>query len=326
MNCRINSSPRGNGCNRLLHKGWSLPEIAISKQLTSNVAINDGWTAWLQTVPERIHETCLAIGVVHADQIPSDWSIVLRTITHSGQVLYIKASPPGDESQAAIASLLPNAHPQLVHCIHSDIGNGIQLLADIPGNQLPGDCNAADELKAVGCLFAELHQLNIAPLMIPLSKWCNDLLNSPVSVLSEISVNIERCERLLATSPAAIWLHGDLHHGNIIEHAETGQLVAIDPKGLCGDPSFDICTFVRNHVPEHLNDEALSDFLERRIRLIGDAAGYPSERAVAWAAAGNALSLIWDLPPSGELITEHHGHLYRVLTQLNLLASRYGKV
>ena len=303
-----------------------MPEIAISKQLTSNVAVNDVWTAWLQTVPERIHETCLAIGVVQAEQIPSDWSIVLRTITHSGQVLYIKASPPGDESQAAIASLLPNAHPQLVHCIHSDIGNGIHVLAEIPGNQFSGDCNAADEMKAVGCLLAELHKLNIAPLMIPLSNWCNDLLNSPVRVLSEISVNIERCERLLATSPAAMWLHGDLHHGNIIEHAETQQLVAIDPKGIFGDPSFDICTFVRNHVPEQLNDEALSDFLERRIRLIGDAAGYPTERAFAWAAAGNALSLVWDLPPSSELRTEHDCHLYRVLTQLNLLASRYGKV
>lgn len=303
-----------------------MPAIAISKQLTSNVAVNDVLTAWLHRLPERIKETCLAIGVVHAEQIPSDWTIVLRTITHSGQVLYIKASPLGDESQAAIASLIPNAHPMLVHCIHSDIGNGIQVLADIPGNQLSWNCNSTDELKAVGYLLAELHQLKIAPLMIPLSQWCNELLNSPVRVLSEISVNIERCERLLATSPAATWLHGDLHHGNIIEHAKTQQLVAIDPKGIFGDPSFDICTFVRNHVPEQLNDEALSDFLERRIRLIGDAAGYPTERAFAWAAAGNALSLVWDLPPSGELITDHHGHLYRVLTQLNLLASRYGKV
>ena len=303
-----------------------MPEIAISKQLTSNVAVNDVRTAWLRTLPERIEETCLAIGVVQAEQIPSDWSIVLRTIKHLGQVLYIKASPPGDESHAAIASLLSNAHPQLVHCVHSDIGNGIHVLADIPGNQLSGDCNAADELKAVGCLLAELHQLKIAPLMIPLSKWCSDLLSSPVPLPSEISVNIERCERLLKTSPAAAWLHGDLHHGNIIEHAETRKLVAIDPKGIFGDPSFDICTFVRNHIPEQLNDNALSDFLERRMRLIGDAAGYPTERAFAWAAAGNALSLVWDLPVSGELITEHHCHLYRVLTQLNLLASRYGKV
>jgi streptomycin 6-kinase len=162
--------------------------------------------------------------------------------------------------------------------------------------------------------------------MIPLSKWCNDLIIPRCDVPPEIAVNIARCERLLATSAAPTWLHGDLHHGNIIEHDETGQLVAIDPKGLLGDPSFDICTFIRNHVPEQLNDEALSDLLERRIRLIGDAAGYPSERAFAWAAAGNALSLVWDLPVSGELTTEHHCHLYRVLTQLNLLASRYGNV
>jgi streptomycin 6-kinase len=191
---------------------------------------------------------------------------------------------------------------------------------------LSGDFNTTDGLKAVGCLLAELHQLHIAPSMIPLSKWCNDLIIPRCDVPSEISVNVARCERLLATSAAPTWLHGDLHHGNIIEHDETGQLVAIDPKGLFGDPSFDICTFIRNHVPDHLDDEALADLLERRIRLIGDAAGYPSERAFAWAAAGNALSLVWDLPVSGELTTEHHCHLYRVLTQLNLLASRYGNV
>jgi hypothetical protein len=309
-----------------LDKGWRLPEIVISKQLSSNVAVNDVWAAWLRKVTESVKETCLAIGAVHSEQIPSDWSIVIRAVTQSGKVHFIKASPPGDETRAAISALVPNDHPQLVHCIYSDIINGIQVLAYIPGKQLSGDFNTTDGLKAVGCLLAELHQLHIAPSMIPLSKWCNDLITPRCDVPPEIAVNIARCERLLATSAAPTWLHGDLHHGNIIEHDETGQLVAIDPKGLFGDPSFDICTFIRNHVPDHLDDEALADLLERRIRLIGDAAGYPSERAFAWAAAGNALSLVWDLPVSGELTTEHHCHLYRVLTQLNLLASRYGNV
>ena len=307
-------------------KGLILPEVTISSELASNLATNDYWRAWLRTAPARIQQTCLAIRIDHFEQISSDWSIVVKGVTQSGQMVVIKASPPGDETRSAIACLLPHVHPQLVQCIHSDIGNGIQVLAYVPGKQLPIDFDATDGLKAVGNLLTELHQLKTHPWMIPLPKWCNDLLKARNQVPSEISVNIERCERLLATSQPAGWLHGDLHHGNIIEHAETRQLVAIDPKGLVGDPSFDICTFVRNHVPEQLNGEALSDFLERRIRLIGDAAGYPTERAFAWAAAGNALSLVWDLPVSSELITEHQGHLYRVLTQLNLLADRYGNV
>jgi streptomycin 6-kinase len=241
-------------------------------------------------------------------------------------MVVIKASPPGNETRSAIASLSQNVHPQLVHCDHSDIATGIQVLTYVPGNHLPYDVDATAELEAVGYMLAELHQLTVHPLMIPLSKWCHDLLTPSSSVPHEIWVNIERCERLLATSQAAIWLHGDLHHGNIIQHSETGQLVAIDPKGLIGEPSFDICTFVRNHVPQHLEGESLSNFLERRIRTIGDAAGYPTQRTFAWAAAGNALSLVWDLPASGELITDHQCHLYRVLTQLNLLADRYGNV
>lgn len=307
-------------------KGLILPEVTISSELASNLATNDNWRAWLRTAPARIQQTCLAIRIDHFEQISSDRSIVVKGVTHSGQMVVIKASPPGDETQAAIASLLSNVHPQLVRCNYSDINNGIQVLTYVPGNHLSGDFNAMDGLKAVGCLLAELHQLAIAPLMIPLSKWCNDLLKPRNQVPSEIAINIERCERLLAASQPAGWLHGDLHHGNIIQHSQTGQLIAIDPKGLVGDPSFDICTFVRNHVPEQLNDNALSDFLERRIRLIGDAAGYPTERAFAWAAAGNALSLVWDMQISGELTTEHQCHLYRILTHLNLLASRYGNV
>ena len=303
-----------------------MPEVTITPELASNLAANDNWRAWLRTAPARIQQTCLDIRINHIEQLPSDWSIVVKGVTQSGQMVVIKASPPGDETGSAIACLLQHVHPQLVQCIHSDIGNGIQVLAYVPGKQLPTDFDATDGLKAVGYLLAELHPLQTHPWMLPLSKWCNDLLKPRNHVPSEILVNIERCEHLLATSKPARWLHGDLHHGNIIQHSETGQLVAIDPKGLVGDPSFDICTFVRNHVPQHLEGESLSNVLERRIRTIGDAAGYPTQRAFAWAAAGNALSLVWDLPVSGELITDHQRHLYRVLTQLNLLADRYGNV
>jgi len=307
-------------------KGLILPEVTISQELASNRATNENSRSWLRTAPERIQKTCLDIRIEHFEQLPSDWSIVVKGVTQSGQIVYIKASPPGNETRSAIACLLRQVHPQLVGCIHSHIGNGIQVLADVPGKQLPTDFDATDGLIAVGNLLAELHSLKTHPWMIPLPTWCNDLLKPRNHVPSEILVNIERCEHLLTTSQPAGWLHGDLHHGNIIQHSETGQLVALDPKGLVGDPSFDICTFVRNHVPQHLDNESLSNFLERRIRTIGDAAGYPTHRAFAWAAAGNALSLVWDLPASGELITDHQRHLYRVLTQLNLLADRYGNV
>jgi streptomycin 6-kinase len=121
-----------------------------------------------------------------------------------------------------------------------------------------------------------------------------------------------------------VWLHGDLHHANIISNEVTGLLTAIDPSGVYGDASFDICTFVRNHVPEDLNDEELRTFLERRIRIIAGGAAYPIDRAFAWAAAGNALSIVWDLPASGALESPHLQYLDRILTQLNALANAYG--
>jgi streptomycin 6-kinase len=188
------------------------------------------------------------------------------------------------------------------------------------------DANTEEDLAAIGSLLNVLNGLNAHTGMIPLDRWCTDLLHPGISLLEPISVNTRRCQMLLSTAPSNAWLHGDLHHGNIIQSSETGILVAIDPKGLVGDPSFDICTFVRNHVPETLDDASLSAFLERRIRIIGCAAGYPMDRAFAWAAAGNALSLVWDLTDGAKPLTANQEHLLRILMRLNDLAIRYGTV
>ena len=111
-------------------KGLILPEVTISSELASNLATNDNWRAWLRTAPARIQQTCLAIRIDHVEQISSDWSIVVKGVTQSGQMVVIKANPPGDETRSAIACLVPHFHPQLVQCIHSDIGIGIQVLAN----------------------------------------------------------------------------------------------------------------------------------------------------------------------------------------------------
>lgn len=279
---------------------------------------------WMAKFEAMLPALLTQVDAIRLEQIKSDSAIILRATAACGTIRYIKACPPGEETTSAIACLDENHHPQLVWCLHADIGNGVQILGDVPGQPLTPSDNATETLADVGKLLRTLHGLRTNEQMIPLSTWCHDLLHPAHDIPVSIAINIPRCLMLLETAPSHVWLHGDLHHANIIKSDVSGQLVAIDPKGIRGDASFDICTFIRNHVPPDIDDISLRTFLERRIRVIAEAAGYPLDRAFAWAAAGNALSLVWDLPTSGKLLSEDHRHMNRILTQLNALAEDNG--
>ena len=57
---------------------------------------------------------------------------------------------------------------------------------------------------------------------------------------------------LLESTPGPVALHGDMHHFNVLRAGREPWL-AIDPKGLAGDPCFDVCQFLRNPEPVPLS-------------------------------------------------------------------------
>lgn len=91
---------------------------------------------------------------------------------------------------------------------------------------------------------------------------------------------------------ANIPLHGDLHHDNIMS-SDRGWL-AIDPKGLLGDPAYELANVFRN--PNGAS-KLVTD--PRRINGLADAfaarLGLDRKRLLGWAAAHSALSACWDL-------------------------------
>ncbi|MFD4422971.1 aminoglycoside phosphotransferase family protein [Agromyces sp. NPDC058484] len=84
-------------------------------------------------------------------------------------------------------------------------------------------------------------------------------------------------------------LHGDLHHGNVLDFGERGWL-AIDPKGLFGEAAFDYCNLLCN--PSH--ERALEPGrLERRFRVVVEESGLEPRRFGRWLVAWCALSSTW---------------------------------
>ncbi len=88
-------------------------------------------------------------------------------------------------------------------------------------------------------------------------------------------------EDLIATSPAEVALHGDLHHYNILR-GSTGWKV-IDPKGLRGDPSFEAIAFLRNPIDRLGTGAELVAQTERRLRWFEESLSLDADRIIRWA-------------------------------------------
>lgn len=109
---------------------------------------------------------------------------------------------------------------------------------------------------------------------------------------------VAEAERLFAALDASthwrIVLHGDLHHDNILAGGPRGWL-AIDPKGVVGDPVYETATFLRNCLPLRLPGDEASAVLARRITIFADELGVEPARIRAWGIAHAVLSAWWSL-------------------------------
>ncbi len=118
--------------------------------------------------------------------------------------------------------------------------------------------------------------------------------------------------KLFDRPSAQLPLHGDLHHDNILS-SDRGWL-AIDPKGLIGDPLYDVANVFLN--PYGAAQLAANP---RRIAALADAfevrLGFNRKRVLGYAAAHSALSACWNLAVGSPITVE--------LAVLPLLLSAY---
>jgi streptomycin 6-kinase len=96
--------------------------------------------------------------------------------------------------------------------------------------------------------------------------------------------------RLLDQGRAPRPLHGDLHHGNVLESGR-GWL-AIDPKGLVGDPAYDVANLFYN--PLDRDDLRLDPARIRSMaRALADVLDRDSADVLGWAIVDISLSAAW---------------------------------
>ncbi|GAA4154194.1 aminoglycoside phosphotransferase family protein [Leifsonia shinshuensis] len=106
----------------------------------------------------------------------------------------------------------------------------------------------------------------------------------------------EEARALLAAPAGDVVLHGDVHHGNVLDFGTDGWL-AIDPKHVHGDPAFDFANILCNPDPE----VALAPGrFERTVAVIAEETGVDERRMLRWALAWAGLSAAWSERSGGD--------------------------
>jgi streptomycin 6-kinase len=155
-----------------------------------------------------------------------------------------------------------------------------------------------DEATGILCMVAaRLHATRTRqkPKLMPLYDWLAALWRAE-GEHGRLSQAAKMARDLLDEDFDVTVLHGDIHHGNVLDFGERGWL-AIDPKGIIGERTFDFVNIFRNPDPE----VALAPRrFARQIQLIAKEANVDPIRLLKWTIALTGLSAAWFLEDGKE--------------------------
>jgi streptomycin 6-kinase len=194
-----------------------------------------------------------------------------------------------------------------IHLIDSVPEKGILLLERArPGESLVSEVEDAKATKIAALVMKNLWV--DAPVDSPfptVADWMKGFsrlrakFNGGIGPLPENLVSeAERSAReLLSSSPVTKLLHGDLHQDNIVKSGD--NWVAIDPKGLVGDPAYEVGAFLRNPGSLYEDENIAVKIVEERLRIFAEVLGFSRERMLKWAYVQAVLSAWWVIEDGG---------------------------
>lgn len=149
-----------------------------------------------------------------------------------------------------------------------------------------------DEATRILCAATDRlhHPRNKAmPKLTTLDAWFEPLEPAAAQRGGLLAQAYATARTLLDAPRDVVVLHGDIHHGNVLDGGARGWL-AIDPKGLLGERTFDYANILRDPDEEVAKRPGR---LARQITVIAEAARVDRKRLLQWVLAFCGLSAAW---------------------------------
>lgn len=261
--------------------------------------------AWLERLPAILTECERRWSlVVESPMANLSYNYVASVRLADGASAILKLSPADDaESQAESEALRIFDGRGAVRLLAADIDIGAALLEKLePGTTL--EDYPEPEATAIACrVMKKLWRPTPISHNFPTTKdWACGLARARPYLTSRHQALfglIEQAEELFAQLHASscgkpVLLHGDLHHGNILA-AKREAWLAIDPKGVIGEPAYEVGAWLRNPLPKLLAMPNPQKILSDRLDLFSRELGCDRDRLCSWAFAQSVLSICWSL-------------------------------
>ncbi len=268
----------------------------------------DAGAAWLDRLPALLAACADRWGLTLEPPFTLSYNYVAPAVRADGTPVVLKVGWPGRELLTEIAALrfydghgiaqLLDADPEWGALVLERLVPGV-MLSEVPDDEeatriaagvmrqlwrpLPSD----HSFRAVADWAAGLAKLR------PRFGGTTGPLPAPL---------VERAEALFAdllpSQVAPVLLHGDLHHWNIMT-AEREPWLALDPKGIAGEPAYEVGALLRNQIPRLLASPNPASAMARRVDILADELGFDRARLAGWGVAQAVLSAWWSIEDHG---------------------------
>ena len=257
---------------------------------------------WLNELPSRICTIERRWQLKASTPFNSlSYNYVAPVVTQNGNKAVLKLSFQGSALQQEAESLrFFNGHGATKLLKFSAKYGALLIERVLPGTNIK-QINESEAVEAFVSIIKKLHRpLHDKPDFPTVQDWgrsfkrLRDKFNGgsgplPSNLIGDGQTLFEDLSNTMTTS---VLLPGDLHHENIL--AGTRELwLAIDPKGVIGEPEYEIGAFLRNPMSKLVYEENLIGLLKDRIEMISEMTGYDKKRIGQWGFAQAVLSANW---------------------------------
>lgn len=270
--------------------------------------------AWLARLPS-ILATCeqrwhLKIGIPFSNL---SYHYAAPAVRDDGTPVVVKVFSPTGEFALQTEALHLFAGRGSVRLLGDDPDNEVQLLERLePGILLSTLKNDEQAISIAASVMCQLWHPAPSDSAFPsVLKWGAGLVRLrryydggtgpfPVRLVEEAETLFAELSTSMVTQ---VLLHGDLHQDNVLSNGHESWL-AIDPKGLIGEPAYEVGPILHNPLPQLLMEPQPGRILARRVDQLSKELGFERARVRGWGIYQAVLASWWGVEDTGRLWDE----------------------
>lgn len=316
-------------CGSLAQMG-QIPEALKQTIIRMHGTKGEEWLSDLPALQARLFEKWKLVPDGEFAEITFNYALPVISAEHGSAVLKLGPHVKGRVKEAnALKHYSGRGAAKLYEL--DNVSGGLLVERLNPGKDLNAhDLDEDSSIEVAAKLISQLTSVksnvaisNFTPVQtwgLGFEKFLRE--NSDRSALdpSEILTADSLFKKLVQTSRSNCILHGDLHQMNIL-FDNRREWLAIDPKGLFGDPAYEVGAFVRNPVSKLIENPDLSSVLENRILRFSKLLGFSRMRVWGWSYSQCVLAAIWSINEGDEQWREW----LKIARVLRSLESKLGK-